>query len=212
MRWLAGYGLTMVILLGLLARQSEQYTQMRWGWLGLWLGLALYGYTSARVFPVLIVLWAVRMWWHRPEQRRTVLDGMAVLVLMTLIVVAPLLVHYYYRPDNFMAPLVRFSYVSDVEPGVSLFARIERDTGVTMLSQLWQHVIITVKAMTVGPTDGWYVFSRGVVGPVLVIPVIIGAIRAIDALHRPMWHVVVAGVVCFIVVACFPTPSALASV
>lgn len=199
-------GLTMVILLGLLARQSEQYTQMRWGWLGLWLGLALYGYTSARVFPVLIVLWAVRMWWHRPEQRRAVLDGMAVVILMTLIVVAPLLVHYYYRPDNFMAPLVRFSYVSDVEPGVSLFARIERDTGVTMLSQLWQHVIITVNAMTVGPTDGWYVFSRGVVGSVLVIPVIIGAIRAIDALHRPMWHVVVAGVGCFIVVSVLSHP------
>jgi hypothetical protein len=199
-------GLTMTILLGLLARQSEQYAPMRWGWLGLWLGIALYGYTSARLFPLIVVFWAVRMWWHRPQQRGALLDGMAVVALIALIVVAPLLVHYVYRPDNFMAPLVRFSYMSEIEPGYSLFARIERDTGVTVFRQLWQHVIITVKAISVGPTDGWYVFSRGVVGPVLVIPLLIGTIRAIDALHRPMWHVAVAGVIGFIVVSVLSHP------
>jgi len=199
-------GLTMTILLGLLARQSEQYAPMRWGWIGVWLGIALYGYTSARLFPLIIALWAVRMWWHRPTQRGALLDGMAVIVTMALIVLAPLLVHYVYRPDNFQAPLMRLSYLSDVEPDISLFARIERDTGVSVWSQLWQHVIITVKAISVGPTDGWYVFSRGVVGPVLVIPLLIGARRAIDALHRPMWHVTVAGVIGFIVVSVLSHP------
>lgn len=199
-------GLSMIILLGLLARQSEHVHQMRWGWIGLWLGIALYGYTSARLFPLIVVFWALRLWWHLPAQRRAIVDGMAVVVLFALIVVAPLLMHYVERPDNFMAPLVRFSYLSEIEPGSSLFTRIERDTGVSISAQLWEHFQISVRALSVGPIDGWYVFSRGVVGPVLVIPLLIGTIRAIDALHRPMWHVVVVGGIGFVVVSMLSHP------
>lgn len=69
-----------------------------------------------------------------------------------------------------MAPLVRFSFLTHVEPGVSLFARIERETGVSLVSQIVRHVWISIKAMSIGPLDGWYRFPRGVVGPILVIP------------------------------------------
>ncbi len=199
-------GLSMIVLLGLLARQSESYASMRWGWIGLCLGLALYGYTSARVLPLLVIVWAVRMWWHRPQQRRDLLSGVGVSFGMMCVVVAPLAVHYLYRPDNFMAPLVRFSFLTDVEPGVSLFARIERETGVSMWGQIMRHVWLSIKAMSIGPIDGWYRFPRGVVGPILVIPLLIGFVRAIDALRRPMWHVAVFGVLYFVIVSVLSHP------
>ena len=199
-------GLSMIVLLGLLARQSEIYTPMRWGWIGLCLGLALYGYTSARVLPLLVIFWAVRMWWHRPEQRSELLHGVGTAFTVMLLVFAPLAVHYLYRPDNFMAPLVRFSFLTHVEPGVSLFARIERETGVSLGSQIVRHVWISIKAMSIGPLDGWYRFPRGVVGPILVIPLLIGFFRATDTLRRPMWHVAVFGVLYFIFVSVMSHP------
>ena len=199
-------GLSMIVLLGLLARQSDSYASMRWGWIGLCLGLALYGYTSARVLPLLVIVWAVRMWWHRPQERNELLHGVAVAFAVMVVVIAPLAVHYLYRPDNFMAPLVRFSFLTQVEPGVSLFARIERETGVTLPGQIVRHVWLSIKAMSIGPIDGWYRFPRGVVGPMLVVPLLIGFVRAIDALRRPMWHVAVFGVLYFVVVSVLSHP------
>jgi hypothetical protein len=199
-------GLSMIVLLGLLARQSDSYASMRWRWIGLCLGLALYGYTSARVLPLLVIVWAVRMWWHRPQERNELLHGVAVAFAVMVVVIAPLAVHYLYRPDNFMAPLVRFSFLTQVEPGVSLFARIERETGVTLPGQIVRHVWLSIKAMSIGPIDGWYRFPRGVVGPILVIPLLIGFVRAIDTLRRPMWHVAVFGVLYFVVVSVLSHP------
>ncbi len=199
-------GLSMILLLGLLARQSEAYVPLRWGLIGLCLGIALYGYTSARGLPLLVFLWAVRMWWNRPLQRSELLHGVTISFLVMLLVIAPLAVHYIYRPDNFMAPMVRFSFLSHVEPGVSLFARIERESGVSLFGQIWRHVLISIKAISIGPIDGWYVFSRGVVGPILVLPLFIGFIRAVDTLHRPMWHVAVFGVLYFICVSVLSHP------
>ena len=199
-------GLSMILLLGLLARQSESYAQTRWGWIGLCLGFALYGYTSARVLPLLVFVWAVRMWWHRPQQRSVLAHGVAISYVVMMLVIAPLAVHYLYRPDNFMAPLVRFSFLTHVEPGVSLFARIERETGVTMFGQIVRHVSISIQAMSTGPLDGWYHFPRGVVGPILVLPLFIGVLRAIDTMHKPMWHVAVFGVLYFIFVSVLSHP------
>jgi hypothetical protein len=199
-------GFFLVVMIGFLTRQGERITTARWGLIGLVIGLALYGYTSARLLPVIFGLWVLLSIWQHNHLWREYLYGFLLVATIAGVIAAPLLVHYYYRPDNMVAPMVRTSFFSQDIQGLTLFERIERDTGRSMSTQLWDYFVASVGAITVGASDGWYRFSRGLVGPIIAIPFVIGIVSALITRKALMMRLAVMAVLLFLLMSVLSHP------
>lgn len=181
-------GFFLVVLFGLLIRQLPKPSDMRWNMIGIVIGVALYGYTSARLLPVIFTCWIiVRVVQLRNAREELVaqLRGFLTVTLVAGIVAAPLLVHYFYRPENMVAPLVRFSFISMDESGLTLFERVANDSGRSIPVLLWDHFVASVSALTIGVSDGWYEYSSGLTGRIMLIPFAIGSVYVL--LRRSEW-------------------------
>ena len=128
------------------------------------------------------------------------------MALIAGVVAAPLLVHYYFRPDNMVAPLVRTSFFSTNAEGLSLFARIERDTGQSMTSQLQDHVVASIGALTMTNSAGWYRFSGGLIGSIWVIPFVIGVVYAFISRAALLMRLAVVALLLFLLMSMFSHP------
>jgi hypothetical protein len=199
-------GFFLVLMVGLLVRQHERIVMARWGLLGLVIGLSLYGYTSARLLPVIFGVWVVMMLWHDKDQWRAYSRGFVLVALIAGVVAAPLLVHYFYRPDNMVAPMVRTSFFSTNAEGLSLFARIERDSGRSIWIQLWAHFVASVSALTIANSTGWYRFSGGLGGSIMVIPFVIGVGYAVISRAAIVMRLAVIAVLLFLVMSMLSHP------
>jgi hypothetical protein len=199
-------GFLLVVMFGLLVRQSMSITTAHWGYLGLVIGFALYGYTSARLLPVIFGVWVLMMLWHQKAQWREYSRGFVFVAMFAGVVVAPLLVHYFYRPENMVAPMVRTSFFSTDAEGLSLFARIERDTGRDMWLQLWDHAVASVDALTLHEVTGWYQFSDGLSGLTITTLFVIGIVYTLLPHSALIMRLAVSAVILYLVMSSLSHP------
>jgi hypothetical protein len=65
------------------------------------LGLGLYGYSSFRIAPLLVLVWAALGWWRARGERRRWFFNTAALFIVTLAIFLPLLAYWAHFPDHY---------------------------------------------------------------------------------------------------------------
>lgn len=76
-------------------------------WCGFLLGLSQYFYVSARVFPLLVLVWALWAGWVERDRWRRNLPSLSLAALLALVIYLPLALYFVAHPDIFQAPLQR---------------------------------------------------------------------------------------------------------
>jgi 4-amino-4-deoxy-L-arabinose transferase-like glycosyltransferase len=72
-------------------------------WAGLGLGLAIYGYTGARVLPWLLTAYVGWVWLTQARRPQGVARGLVVLILVTVVTAAPMLGYAWAHPNEWNA-------------------------------------------------------------------------------------------------------------
>jgi hypothetical protein len=65
------------------------------------LGVGLYGYSSFRIAPLVVLVWAAFGWWRARGERRRWFFNIAALFILTLAIFLPLLAYWAHFPDRY---------------------------------------------------------------------------------------------------------------
>ena len=106
-------GLFAVLLALFLSRAWRSQRPAAYVLPGIVLGLAQFFYVGSRVFLLLIPLWALLMLKLERTQTRLRIQGIAILILSTTIVVLPLALFFVRHPLVFLAPMARMNIFGD---------------------------------------------------------------------------------------------------
>ncbi len=103
---------------------------------GLALGLGQYFYVSVRVLPLLVLLWAVVMWWRHPRQWRERLPDFGLSAYTAVLTIFPLAIYFARHWAEFQAPLNRVTILG--ERLASMSANEGHNQAWIVLGQMWQ--------------------------------------------------------------------------
>jgi hypothetical protein len=93
------------------------------------LGVGLYGYSSFRIAPLVVLVWAAFGWWRARGERRRWFFNTAALFILTLAIFLPLLAYWAHFPDRYWGRTN--DLVGAVQTG--FFNGFVRDFGATLL-------------------------------------------------------------------------------
>lgn len=146
-----------VLLLGIMLRSAKIVTTQTSVLLGVVTGVAQFGYASARGFAVLLIVWYGLGIIHAPKGWWNALTQLVICGCVALAVAAPLMSHYYMKPDNFRAPLQRASLIlPDSADGSSVLSRQSLEFKKSPSEILMNNFKKSFMAFITGPVDGWY--------------------------------------------------------
>ncbi|MCA9979474.1 MAG: glycosyltransferase family 39 protein [Anaerolineales bacterium] len=132
--------------------QGWQTGRRRWFlWCGFLLGLSQYFYVSARIFPVLVLLWCLLAGWVQRDRWRKNLPSLSLAALLSVVVYLPLALYFVSHPDVFQAPMNRvtiFDWWLDNE--ATRF-------GVSQLGVVLAQIRLSFLGITHQPLRAWYV-------------------------------------------------------
>lgn len=147
----------LIVLLQTLRRDPLAVNHLRWIVVGFFTGLALYTYTAARVFPLVIALIGGAALWARAG-RAARARGLLIALASAVVTAAPLLWYFYQHPDDFVGRAQQISYWNPVYAGGD------------PLGRLWQNVLDTLGMFGVrgDPNYRFNIANRPVFDPLLV--------------------------------------------
>ena len=103
---------------------------------GLALGLGQYFYVSIRVLPLLLLIWAVWLWWRQPMRWRQRLPDFLASGYTAVLALFPLGIYFANHWNEFQAPLNRVTIMGE---RLATMAAAEGTTATTViLRQMWQ--------------------------------------------------------------------------
>ena len=113
-----------------------------WVLAGAMVGIGIYTYMPARLFALVLaalpLLWLGTQWsWEKPYWRQH-LAGFALLVLVASIVFAPLGVHFWRHPADFIGRADQVSVINAVRGGADLASLLWQNTRDTLLMFVWR--------------------------------------------------------------------------
>lgn len=119
-------------------------------WCGFLLGLSQYFYVSARIFPLVVLTWALWAGWQERARWRRNLPSLGLAALVAIVVYAPLALYFMQNPNIFQAPLNR----------VTIFGSwLEGEIARLAVSPLWvigDQIRLSVLGITHEPLRMWY--------------------------------------------------------
>lgn len=89
-------------------RAYRTHANWQWVWGGMWLGVLMYTYFSARLWIVLVGLW-LAWWWLTDKQSR---PGASLSLLITLVLVLPQLYYAYSHPNEALGRMEEVAMLS----------------------------------------------------------------------------------------------------
>ncbi|MFM2308778.1 MAG: hypothetical protein RLY87_899 [Chloroflexota bacterium] len=166
--------LSSIILLGLLLRYAQKPTRGLALAMGITLGLAIYGYASARIYPVIVggVLCGCIL--RRPHEWRLHVVQLATIALVSVVVAGPLLMHYVQQPDQFWATVQRNSTLQRGDDGLTGFERNAAELEISVVELAVRDTLYTLQALVWGPVEGWFATPRSVLAPVTAALAVLG--------------------------------------
>lgn len=173
--------LSSIVLLGFVLRYMTRATAAHTTAIGLTLGTAIYGYASARIYPVIFFLVIVGLIIRTPRAWKLHLTNLAVAAAVALTVAGPLVLHYLQMPDQFWATVQRNSTLQRGDDGWTGFERNAIDNGISVPELAVRDVAYTLQALVWGPVEGWYATPRAILPP-------IGAALACLGLCWALWR------------------------
>ncbi|RLT33255.1 MAG: hypothetical protein DWI54_00335 [Chloroflexi bacterium] len=165
-----------IVLLGILLRYRHRSTFGLATAAGLTMGAAVYGYASARVFPLIVVLYIVALVVRAHHTWRLHLRNLVVMALVAMVVTGPLLVHYIEQPDQFWSVVRRSSIITREADGTSGIERWAAEHEQTVAEVVVRNIAYTMQALFWGPVEGWFGTPRAVLTIPLSALALIGAI------------------------------------
>ena len=151
-----------IVLLGILLRYRQRTTFALATAAGLTMGAAVYGYASARVFPLIVVLYIGALVVRARHTWRIHLRNLVVMALAAIVVTGPLLVHYIEQPDQFWSVVRRSSIIIREADGTSNIERWAADHNQSVPEVVVRNIAYTVQALFWGPVEGWFATPRAV--------------------------------------------------
>jgi|GEM_PF-6974561 len=146
-----------VLLLGVMLHSAKIVSTRTSILLGVFTGIAQFGYASARGFALMLIVWYGLGLIHTPNAWKNALTQLVLCGSVALAVSSPLMAHYYQRPDNFRAPLQRASLILPDSPdGSSVLSRQSSELNMSPAAILMSNFKISFLAFVTGPVDGWY--------------------------------------------------------
>ena len=165
-----------IVLLGILLRYRQRPTFALATAAGLTMGAAVYGYASARVFPLIVVLYIGALVVRARHTWRLHLRNLVVMALAAIVVTGPLLVHYIEQPDQFWSVVRRSSIIIREADGTTNIERWAADHEQTVAEVVVRNIAYTVQALFWGPVEGWFGTPRAVLTVPLSALALIGVI------------------------------------
>ena len=165
-----------IVLLGILLRYRHRPTFALATAAGLTMGAAVYGYASARVFPLIVVLYIGALVVRARHTWRLHLRNLVVMALAAIVVTGPLLVHYIEQPDQFWSVVRRSSIIIREADGTTNIERWAADHEQTVAEVVVRNIAYTVQALFWGPVEGWFGTPRAVLTIPLSALALIGVI------------------------------------
>lgn len=117
---------------------------------GLALGLGQYFYVSIRIFPLLLLIWAVLAYFFDRERFKQRFADLILAAYIAIVVVSPLIFFFLRHPQEFNAPLQR---VTIFDGWLDLMVRIQ---GKSMLHIIGDQMINSALGFTHLPLRHWY--------------------------------------------------------
>jgi hypothetical protein len=165
-----------IVLLGILLRYRQRSTFGLATAAGLTMGAAVYGYASARVFPVIVVLYIGALVVRARHTWLLHLRNLVVMALAAIVVTGPLLVHYIEQPDQFWSVVRRSSIIFREADGTSNIERWAADHNQSVPEVVVRNIAYTVQALFWGPVEGWFATPRAVLTIPLSALALVGVI------------------------------------
>ena len=173
--------LSSIVLLGFVLRYLSKTAVQHAVAIGITLGLAIYGYASARVYPVIVVVVVLGYMLHQRTRWREQLTHLVVAAGVSLVVAGPLVMHYLQVPDQFWATVQRNSTLQRGDDGLTGFERNAKENGVSVPELAIRDAAYTLQAIVWGPVEGWYATPRAILPP-------LGAALALVGLGWAVWR------------------------
>ena len=168
-----------VLLLGLMLRYVKKASRGRAVAIGLTLGTAIYGYASARIYPLIVFGVVVGLVLRNPKELRRQAEFLVTVALVALVVAGPLLMHYVQDPDQFWATVQRNSTLQRGDDGLTGFERFAGENNFTVPELVVRNVLYTLQALVWGPVEGWFATPRAVLAPFTAVLAVLGLVHAI---------------------------------
>jgi 4-amino-4-deoxy-L-arabinose transferase-like glycosyltransferase len=165
-----------IVLLGILLRYRHRPTFALATAVGLTMGAAVYGYASARVFPLIVVLYIGALVVRARHTWRIHMRNLVVIALTAMVVSGPLLVHYFEQPDQFWSVVQRSSIIVREADGTTNIERWAADHEQTVAEVVVRNIAYTMQALFWGPVEGWFGTPRAVLTIPLSAVALIGVI------------------------------------
>jgi 4-amino-4-deoxy-L-arabinose transferase-like glycosyltransferase len=117
---------------------------------GLALGLAQYFYVTVRIFPILLLIWALFAFLSNREKFKRLFPDFSMAALVAFVVVIPLIFFFVRHPNEFNAPLQR---VTIFDGWLEQMIFVEGQSG---LAIIWDQILSTALGFTHLPLRHWY--------------------------------------------------------
>lgn len=144
-------GLFFVLVAGTLWRAWVSGRTAAFIWPGVALGFSLYFYATARILPVLVLLWLLLALVLDRSSVRTRASGLLVLLLASLAAVLPLVLFFAQFPEEFTAPLARVGRFS------TWFQEEVARTGKSFFGVIIDQIRLSVLAFFSVDLRHWYI-------------------------------------------------------
>jgi 4-amino-4-deoxy-L-arabinose transferase-like glycosyltransferase len=171
--------LSSIILLGLLVRYATRPSRGYAVAIGITLGIAIYGYASARMYPLIVFGIVLGLAVRNPKHIRSHVGFLVTMALASLVVAGPLLMHYVQEPNQFWATVRRNSTLQRGDDGLTGFERFALENNVTVPELVVRNILYTLQALVWGPTEGWFATQRAVLAPFTAVLAVLGLVHAI---------------------------------
>jgi hypothetical protein len=117
---------------------------------GLALGLAQYFYVTVRVFPILLLIWALFAFLSNREKFKRLFPDFSMAAVVAFVVIIPLIFFFVRHPNEFNAPLQR---VTIFDGWLEQMIFVEGQSG---LAIIWDQILSTALGFTHLPLRHWY--------------------------------------------------------
>ncbi len=169
---------TSIVLFGLIVRYRNRPTVNMATAIGLTIGAALYGYVSARVFPLIVLLSITAEVARDRSTWRIHLSNLMVIAVTSFVVAAPLMVHYIEQPHEFWKIVERNSTMKSEADGLTVLERWGNEHNQSVAEVVVRNVLYTMQAIFWGPMEGWFESKRALLTPPFAILALLGIVRA----------------------------------
>ena len=129
---------------------------------GFLIGLALYFYITAKILPILIVLWVIIFWLNDPPSFKRNWPGLIFMLCMVIAVSAPLAWGYLKNPNDFFAPFNRVLVTN-------IFAQGDSATFPKLFLMLPLQIVDGFRGYINLATRSWYVSGAPVLRPLQAV-------------------------------------------